>query len=342
MNTVLKKRISFVSLMFIFCFAVTDCVGQSLQKFTFTQSKMGSPFTITFYATENSTAIKAATKAFHLVDSLNNIFSDYEPGSELNQLSATAGKDQWITVSPDLFKILQISERASIKSFGTFDITIGPVVKLWRIARKENRLPSDSLLKEAMSSVGFHYILLESSLQKVKLVQQGMSLDLGGIAKGFIAQSVIDFLKTMELNNAMVDAGGDIVMSSPPPGKNGWVIGINAPEKITEWSGARLSLKNMAVATSGDIYQFLEIDGKKYSHIVNPKTGVGITNQRNVTVIANTGELADWLATACSLLSIKKAMRLIKLYPGSALLIMENRNNNIKTRQSKSFKKYVE
>ena len=336
------KKIYLVAFAFIFCLVVADCFGQSLQKFTFTQSKMGSPFTITFYASENSTAIKAATKSFRLVDSLNNIFSDYEPGSELNRLSKTAGTNQWITVSPGLFKILQTSEAASINSNGAFDITIGPVVKLWRVARKEKQLPPDSLLKQAMSAVGFNYILLDADLQKVKLLKPGMSLDLGGIAKGFIAQSVIDLLRSMEINNAMADAGGDIVMSLPPPGKSGWTVGINAPEKISEWAGARLSLKNMAVATSGDVYQFLEMDGKKYSHIVNPKTGVGNTNQRNVTVIAKTGERADWLATACSLLSIKKAMHLVKKYPGSALLIMENRNDKIKTWQSKSFKKYVE
>lgn len=342
MNRIFINGLSWAIIIGSLCFfKISDCFSQSLQRFSFTQPKMGSPFTITFYAPDNSRAVSVATQAFHLIDSLNNIFSDYEENSELNQLSATAGQDQWVSISPSLFHILQLSKNASIKSKGAFDITVGPVVKLWRMARKEKRLPPDSLLQQKLLLVGPQFILLDTALQKAKLLKPGMALDLGGIAKGFIAQSVIDLLSSLGIINAMADAGGDIVMSLPPPEKSGWIVGINAPESLTELKNKRLSLHSASVATSGDVYQFVEIGGKKYSHIVNPKTGLGITSQRNVTVIAPKGELADWLATACSLLHIKKAMRLVKKYPGAVLLIMEHRNGKIKMWQSRNFKNYL-
>jgi FAD:protein FMN transferase len=318
-----------------------NCQGQMLKKFSITQSKMGSPFTVTIYAIDSTEAVPVIQRAFSLVDSLNMVFSDYEESSELTHLSLSAGLGKWITVSPALFHILQLSKEASIKSEGMFDITIGPVVKLWRVARKGKKLPDDSTLRQSLALVGHQYILLDTALKKVKLLKPGMSLDLGGIAKGYIAQEVVDFLNAAGVTYALVDAGGDLAMSEPPPGKEGWIIAINAPESKNKMMGKMLSLKNQAVATSGDVYQFVLLQDKKYSHIINPHTGLGSTRQRNVTVIAPSGAQADWLASACSLLPIRKAMRLIKNQRGTALLIMEMKRGKIKTWQSRDFKKYL-
>ncbi|HEV2833004.1 MAG TPA: FAD:protein FMN transferase [Hanamia sp.] len=317
------------------------CQAQSLKKFSFTQSKMGSPFTITLYGADSAKAVTTTHRAFALVDSLIMIFSDYEESSELNRLSASAGLEKWVSVSPALFDILQLSKEASIKSEGMFDITIGPVVKLWRVSRKEKKLPVDSSLRQSLALVGHQYILLNTTLKKVKLLKPGMRLDLGGIAKGYIAQEVVDFLNAAGITYALADAGGDLAMSAPPPGKQGWTIAINAPESKNNMAGKMLSLKNQAVATSGDVYQYLFFKGKKYSHIIDPRTGLGSTQQRNVTVIAASGAQADWLASACSLLPIRKAMRVIRQQRGTALQIMEMKRGKIKTWQSRHFKKYL-
>jgi thiamine biosynthesis lipoprotein len=318
-----------------------NCQSQPLKKFSITQSKMGSPFTITLYTVDSLEAATTIHKAFALVDSLTMIFSDYEESSELNRLSTSVGLGKWITVSPALFDILQLSKEASISSEGMFDITIGPVVKLWRAARKEKKLPDDSTLRQTLALVGHQYLLLDTALKEVKLLKPGMQLDLGGIAKGYIAQQVVDFLKAAGITHALADAGGDLAMSEPPPGKQGWAIAINAPESDNKLVDKILSLKNQAVATSGDVYQFLLFKGKKYSHILNPRTGLGSTQQRNVTVIAPSGAQADWLASACSLLPIRKAMRLIRNQRGAALIIMEMKHGKIKTWQSSDFKKYL-
>jgi thiamine biosynthesis lipoprotein len=318
-----------------------NCQGQPLKKFSVTQSKMGSPFTITLYVVDSVEAATTIHKAFTLVDSLTIIFSDYEENSELNRLNASAGLGKWITVSPALLDILQLSKGAAISSKGIFDITIGPVVKLWRATRKEKKLPDDSTLHQSLALVGHQYMLLDTTLKKVKLLKTGMRLDLGGIAKGYIAQKVVDFLKVAGIIHALADAGGDLVMSEPPPRKEGWTIAINAPESKNKMIGNMLSLKNQAVATSGDVYQFVLFKGKKYSHIIDPRMGLGSTQQRNVTVIAPSGAQADWLASACSLLPIRKAMRLIRHQRGAALLIMEVKRGKIKTWQSRHFKKYL-
>jgi thiamine biosynthesis lipoprotein len=137
-----------------------------------------------------------------------------------------------------------------------------------------------------------------------------MLLDLGGIAKGYTAQQVIDFLKQNGITQALVDAGGDIATTGSPPAAKGWTIGINVPETQNDLLPKRIVLHDMAVATSGDVYQYVEHNGKKYSHITDPRTGYGVTSQRNVTVIAKDGATADWLATACSILPINDAKKL--------------------------------
>jgi thiamine biosynthesis lipoprotein len=162
-------------------------------------------------------------------------------------------------------------------------------------------------------------------------------LDFGGIVKGFAAQEVVNILTKNGLPNCLVDAGGDLAVGKK---SDGWKIAISMPASDKKMMPRYLSLQNQAVATSGDMYQFLEHEGKRYSHIVNPKTGLGLTHQRNITVIAPDGAQADWLATACSVLPIRKALRLIKKYPNTALLILENKKGQIKSVQSPNFEKY--
>ncbi len=272
---------------------------------------MGSPFNIIFYADDSAKANILAAQCFRLIDSLNNIFSDYLPNSELSQISATAGKYTTpVPVSPPMLDILLRSKEAYEKSSGTFDITIGPLIKLWRQARKTQVFPEDSTIKKTMLLTGFKYLHIDTATKTVLLTKGGMQLDVGGIAKGYTAQQVIDFLKQNGITQALVDAGGDIATSGAPPAAKGWTIGINVPETEEDLLPKRMVLHNMAVATSGDVYQYMEHNGKKYSHITDPLTGYGVTSQRNVTVIAKDGATADWLATACSILPINDAKKL--------------------------------
>ena len=334
-------RFKFISIFFISVFLLTQ-VASGQQKFVFEQPKMGSPFTISIFANDSVRAAEVAAAAFHCADSLNMIFSDYVDSSELNRLNATSGQNRYEPVSAALFDILKYSLEAAKLSEGSYDISMGPVVKLWRKARKEKSLPNSDSLKKALSKVGYRYIHLDTVHQSVWLEKAGMQLDLGGLGKGYVAQSALQIIQAAGFSEAMVNAGGKIAIGEAPPGRNGWRIGITIPEDREKIIPQLLLLKNTSVATSGDIYQHLDINGKRYSHIIDPKTGLGITWQRNVTVIAEGGVISDWLATACSVLSLKKSFKLIGRYPGAAILITELKKGKLIQKNSVSFKNYLE
>jgi thiamine biosynthesis lipoprotein len=312
------------------------------KKFVFEQPKMGSPFTISIYCNDSTTANNAATAAFRKADELNEILSDYIDSSEINRLSISAGHNRHIVVSQPLFDILQRSLEAAQLSGGAYDITIGPVVQLWRKARKTKIFPADDSIKTALEKTGYRYVHLNPDDHSVYLEKSGMKLDVGGLGKGFVAAAALQVLHVYGFDHAMINAGGKIVTGKPPPERDGWLIGINAPGEKQEILSQLLVLHEMSVATSGDIYQYIEFNGKRYSHIVDPKTGIGLLKRRNVTAIAKDGTTADWLATACSVLSVKKSFNLIKKFSGAALLITENRNGKIYKKSSPLFKYYLQ
>ena len=311
-----------------------------LNRFQFAQNKMGSPFNIIFYHTDSAEATQFARECFLLVDSLNTVFSDYSSGSEVGRLAQQPFHKE-VSVSDELFAILLQSKEAWIKSGKTFDITIGPLSQLWRKTRSEKRFPSASEIKKAKHATGFESLILNISAQTVSFKKNGMRLDFGGIVPGYAAQKVIAYLRKKNINNALADASGDIVMSDAPPGKNGWSVGVNLPESENELWDSKLELKNCAVSTSGDVYRFTVHKGKKYSHIIDPRTGYGVTTQRNVTVIARDGASADWLATACSILPIEKALLLAKK-ENAALLITHLKNEKIITHKTENFDSYFQ
>lgn len=315
-------------------------IASGQKKYIFERPEMGSPFTITLYSMDSAAAAGAAAAAFRRADTLNGLLSDYIDSSEINRLSATSGQGRFVTVSPALFDILWRSLEASRMSHGSYDITIGPVVRLWRTARKTKIFPQTDSLKAALQRTGYRYVHLDSLHRSVWLERPGMRLDVGGLGKGFVAQAALDLLRESGFPAAMVNAGGKIVVGQQVEGRQGWVIGINAPGEKEQLMPDLLLLKNMAVATSGDIYQYVEFNGRRYSHIVNPRTGIGLTRRRNVTAIAEDGTAADWLATACSILSLRKSLRLIRHFPGGALFITENRNGKIIQKSSAGFRKY--
>jgi FAD:protein FMN transferase len=311
-----------------------------LKRFSFSQPKMGSVLTIVFYDTDSIHAANTAEQCFQLVDEYVFVYSDYIDSSELNRLCAGAGKTKHpFHVSPAMMDILLLSKKAFIKSEGRFDITLGPLTHLWRKARKEKIFPEDKTIKEKSALTGFNKIIIDSAAGTVSLLQEGMQLDLGGIAQGYIAQRVIDYLKENNVADALVDVSGDIAAIGAPPGAAGWTVGINLPESKEEILSKKLLVINKAVTTSGDVYQYMEHKGKRYSHIINPKTGYGITSGRNVTVIADDATTADWLAKACSLLPISKAKKLTEQLKAE-VLITELKKGKLFFHSTKGFAAY--
>ena len=289
------------------------------QRFEFRRRQMGSAVRIVLYAPEQAAQTAAAT-AFKRIRDLDVIFSNYRQDSELAGLCRQAGLGPQ-KVSTELFSVLQESMRFSRISGGVFDVTVGPYVDLWRDARQQGRLPDPTELAHAKALLGYRKVVLKPRSRTVKLQQQGMKLDLGGIAKGFIAAEALRVIQNHGIPRALVDAGGDIVMGSPPPGREGWQIAI---EGVSGHKNpvAEVPLKNVAIATSGDIHRGVEIDGIRYSHILDPRTGLGLTNSSLVTVVAPDGLTADALATVLSLLPPEQGLKLLQSMPEVSALIV--------------------
>jgi len=304
----------------------------------FTETKMGSPFNLIFVTNDATKANSIAQNCFKLVDSLSQIFSDYDSTSEVSKINANAGISP-VAMTPAMLNLVRLSQQAYIKSHGSYDITIGPLSLLWRKARKKKEFPTDSAITAAQKLVGFHRLTIDHLQSTIFLPQKGMKLDFGGIGKGYIAQWVIDYLKKRGIDEALADAGGDITMSSAPLDTKGWSVGVNIPETTDDLLSKKLQLANISVATSGDVYQYIEKNGLKYSHIIDPKTGYGVTSLRNVTVIAPLGATADWLATACSILPINLAKKVAQ-ENHAQLLISTLQNGKIKFYSTSGFKKY--
>jgi thiamine biosynthesis lipoprotein len=286
----------------------------ALTRYEYTEPHMGTKFQLIMYAVDEKTARDACKAAFARVAELDGIMSDYKPTSELMQLCDKAGGDP-VKVSEELFTVLTKAQEVSKVSDGAFDVTVGPVVRLWRLARRTKRLPDADDLKTALELVGYKNVKLDAKERTAQLLKAGMRLDLGGIAKGYAADEAIAVLKKHAIDRALVAAGGDIAVSGPPPDKDGWTIEIQplAPEEVK--SPRHLILKNAGVSTSGDAEQYVEIDGQRYSHIVDPRTGVGLLGHRSVTVVAPNGITSDSMTKVASVLG-EEGLKIIEKQEG--------------------------
>ena len=276
---------------------------------------MGTTFRLIFYADAQDKADELSQKVFERLDSLNQIMSDYLPDSELSKLSRNSGRGQKVKVSDELWEIMRLSNKISRKSKGAFDITIGPLSQLWRRAVRRNEFPDSSRIQDATHRVNYKYIRFYPAKQTVKLKKEGMRLDLGGIAKGYAVDKAFEYLSQKNISIALVDGGGDIRLGDPPPGTAGWKVSVSDLDSTENEMNKVLELRNCAIATSGDTYRFIEWKGKRYSHIIDPRTGYGITQQRKTTVIVPNATMADALASALSVMGPKKGFRLLnRLY----------------------------
>jgi thiamine biosynthesis lipoprotein len=242
-------------------------------------------------------------------------------------------------VSGDLFDVMQTAQRFSQLSGGAFDITVGPYVRLWRFSRKRKVLPASAELASASEAVGFRHLRLDSRNQTVTLLVSHMRLDLGGIAKGYSADQALRVLKGRGITRALVAASGDLAIGDPPPDQPGWKVGITTIDDRGSTLARTVALRNCGVSTSGDTEQFIEIGGQRYSHILDPATGLGLTNRIQATVIAPNATTTDTIATAVCILGPKRGLALIEDLPHSAaLIITKDSAQQVRSFESRRFK----
>jgi thiamine biosynthesis lipoprotein len=322
--------------------AAEQASPSSLSRFEFNEPEMGVPFRIVLYAHDAKTANAAAQAAFNRVADLNQIMSDYETDSELNELSRTSGHGKIVHVSDDLWTVLERAEHFSELSDGAFDVTVGPVVSLWRKARRIHQMPPQPQLEQALKAVGYKKMRLNPAEHTVELLVPRMKLDLGGIAKGYALDQELKVLAGLGIRCALATGGGDMAIGDPPPGRPGWRIEI-APLDITNAPPRRfVSLHNRGLATSGDAFQRLEINGKRYSHIVDPHTGIGLTDHSLVTIIATNCMTADGLSKIVSVLGPQRGLDFIEHYPNAQAHLVRAPDNHIEMEETRGFHQFYD
>ena len=310
-----------------------------LQRFEAQKPAMGVLFKVVGYAESEDQARGAVQQAFVRIEALNRIFSDYDPNSEISRLTRLMEPGVWQSVSPELYEVLQKARQVSVRSEGAFDVTVGPLSLFWRKIRKSKEDPDPFRIDALRESVDFEFVELHPFAHLVRLNRRDLQLDFGGIAKGYAADEALETLRKEGIPSALIDASGDIRFSNPPPSRNAWVVAV-APLEQGGPPAYRLAMTGNAVATSGDAWQFVEIEGVRYSHVIDPRSGWALRGRQSVTVIAPTGAQADAWASALSVMGHQRGLELVERMDGVEAVYIIADGDRVVPHASKGFDGY--
>ncbi len=310
------------------------------------QMIMGTFVHVVAVAEDAGTAKKCVRVALEEIRKVDDLMSDYKSDSEISRVNREADK-RAVKVSESTYEVLQRSVEFSKMTGGAFDVTVGPLVALFRKSKENKVAPSEEQIALARSKVGFEKLKLDIENKTVQFSGNGMLLDLGGIAKGYAIDKAIEAAQRCGAIGAMVDIGGDVrCFGLPPAGKDHWLIGLQDPNSAiegVEGGGLLLVLKltNAAIATSGDYQQFVFIEGKRYSHIMDRRTGTSAEGLSSVTIIADNATDADALATSVNVMGAEKGLALIEKLSGTEAILITSQPKSeiIKTAAAE---KYIE
>lgn len=285
---------------------------------------MGTFVEITILSKNNKLINETVKEMQSLEDKLNI----YKENSEINQINSL-GKGKLKEISQEAYEVIEKSLYFSKITNGAFDITVSPLLKLWHFEEgKLKKIPSQEKINEALNSVGWWGIILTSE-KEIGFAKDNMSINLGGIAKGYIVDKGVMYLKEKGIKSALINAGGDIYCFGGKDNGKPWNAGIRNPRKKNEIIG-NLKLKDKAVTTSGDYEKFFILKGKRFSHIINPSTGYPIDNPViQVTVVAETCTDADALATALMVMGKEKGLKLIENLKDTEAVIIEEKEGEL-------------
>lgn len=307
------------------------------------QRPMGTYMAITVHAPDEAAGRRAIGAAFARVKEVEAAISTWRTASDASKLNREAGGEP-VAIAPDLAGLLKRAAAVSAETEGAFDVTVGPLMRLGRRTWRRGRRPTQEELAEAMAHVGYRDVELSADGKRARLAKAGTRLDFGAIGKGYIVDQAIGALRRAGIQVALVDAGGDLYALATPPGRAGWLIGVRDPDRPDEVQilKHRLQVHDCAVATSGDYEQFVVIDGRRYSHILDPRTGQPVEHMSSVTVLAPDAATADAYATAFSVLGPKAAVDFAEKRPGVEVLVLHRRDDGALERaQSSGFARFV-
>ena len=347
----LRTALQWFTLFFLGAAGCVTSPDRQAQRYEFQRPEMGLPFRIVLYATDAAMATNAAEAAFSRISELNTCLSDYDDQSELSRLSKLSGSTNPVPISDDLWRVLQRSVEISGSSQGAFDITVGPLVQLWKRARRQRELPPEDRLSEARSRVDWRAIELDRPLppghpvtrfrHTARLTIPGMQLDPGGIAKGYALGEAAVVIQKHGISRYLVSGGGDMVAGDPPPNKKGWLVKVGVFDTTNAPKPFFISLKKFTLCTSGDQFQRVEINGVRYSHIVDPRTGRALTDHSLVTMVGPDPMTTDALSKVVSVLGAGEGMASIKAYPGVECLVYRQPAQRVEVTASKGLNRWL-
>lgn len=280
---------------------------------------MGSPFEISVVHADATVRRQAVRAAWEEIERLESMISSWLPTSETSAINRQAGIEA-VVVSPELFSLVKRSLKVSELTGGAFDITFASAGQYWDF--RSRKLPDPAMVAQAVKLIDYRRVQLNESARSVLLTEPGTRIGFGGIGKGFAANRALRVLQRHGIENALVNAGGDLVAAGHDERGDPWQISLAHPRRPGKML-ARLNISENAVVTSGDYERFFVVDGVRYSHILDPRTGYPVAGMQSVTVICPDGELADALATSVFVLGVDRGLALVNRLKGVAAILVD-------------------
>jgi thiamine biosynthesis lipoprotein len=297
-----------------------------LERYEYTAPTMGTMLKLTLYAENEQRAQRAIDAGLTEIERLIPCLNNYDPTSEISRLASKVHEP--VNLSPDLGFVLVRAKRWHELSEGAFDVTVGPLTRVWSSARRDRKLPTPESMDQARSRSGWKHVRWidqkssGSGQHSLELLLDSMRIDVSGIATGYIIDQAFEKIRESGIESLLIDIGGDIRVGKSPPGSKGWRIDIAGLGKDAPPLSQRL-LENCAVTTSGDLNQFVEIDSVRYSHLIDPRTGDPVPRRQSATAIADTAIDADAGATALCVLGMERSAILFDTLPLQEGMLLE-------------------
>ena len=296
-----------------------------MKEFRKSQKLMGNMFEITVVDDRDSVAFEHIETAVLEIQRIENLLTTYKDNSQTNLINRNAGIKP-VKVDAEVFQLIERSQRISEITDGYFDISYGGIDKtFWNFDREMKQLPDAELVKEHLKLVNYKNILLDAESQTVFLKEQGMRIGFGGIGKGYAAEMAKRILQERNVISGVVNASGDLTTWGTQADGKPWTIGIADPDHAA-LPFSYMNITNTSVATSGNYEKFVMIGGKKYSHTINPKTGMPVSGIKSVTIICPNAEIADAMATPVGIMGIDAALNMVNQINHLECIIIDDFN----------------
>jgi len=311
-------------IIFILIILSNLLVGQSFNNYSKVLLLMGSRFEIIAVDDDSALANKSIEIAIFEIKRIEKLISSWDPASQTSLINVNAGIKP-VKVAAELFNLIKRSKKVSLLTKGIFDISYASVDKVWKFDGTMTELPDSSLINSSILKINYKNIELDEINSTVFLKHSGMKIGFGAIGKGYAANRAKKIMISNGIEHGVVNAGGDLITWGTQHDGKPWQIAVTDPKDKLNNLGW-LDISDMAVVTSGNYEKFVEFNGRRYSHIINPKTGYPACGTSSVTVICPDAELADALATAIFILGVKEGINLINNITSVECLLVSEEN----------------